>query len=521
MSIPATQLALAIAALFPTLELLHSTPIHIRTINDWIKALNNIARTLSEDDVIMLQPLRDQQTQLHNLRQSLLDYEKDLHAHVQRVLTQHAPGLTDGDMTTLRQQMTVNEWGVPISPTDTHPEYRLPVIPPSPPLGIPTHAASSSPPISPTQLSPTEKTPSQAQPPTTNATHVHPHRSPPTTPVVHRQNPQNVHPHRPLQCFITLGRGISKAITLFDPLALLVKEADRREGEEVDIHEPDDELVTTRNRQYKSYQLLLELIPGLYSKLCSPEPDEITTCLNQLQCGAKNARGDDIGRIKACVATWLNTHVSTQPPLDPDNRSNRGLQHNTTGRLLCPIEIRAKVRAGEEDYHHSSSFFARCFYSGYSGDPSQVSDGFLQSQLLLKTYAAIFTSPSSAKWIDENVSQIQTTSQRGGGETKSNVATRLCIQCVTPRTIAYSALHFSLTDARSWKAEYNGIYYPTLYHFIIDYFEDASLNQSETAHVEIQTLLKWWNKQIFPGTTKSAKTLNKSKQTLRAQRLAD
>ncbi|KAF8875363.1 hypothetical protein BD779DRAFT_1678261 [Infundibulicybe gibba] len=155
MSIPATQLALAIAALFPTLELLHSTPIHIRTINDWIKALDNIARTLSEDDVTMLQPLRDQQAQLHNLRQSLLDYEKDLHAHVQRVLTQHAPGLTNGDMTTLRQQMTVNEWGVPISPTETHPEYRLPVIPPSPPLGTPTHTASSSSPISPTQLSPT------------------------------------------------------------------------------------------------------------------------------------------------------------------------------------------------------------------------------------------------------------------------------------------------------------------------------------------------------------------------------
>jgi hypothetical protein len=42
--------------------------------------------------------------------------------------------------------------------------------------------------------------------------------------------------------------------------------------------------------------------------------------------------------LKKSVAAWLNKLPSTMPPLDPDDRSQRGFQHDTTGNLLCPIE---------------------------------------------------------------------------------------------------------------------------------------------------------------------------------------
>lgn len=58
----------------------------------------------------------------------------------------------------------------------------------------------------------------------------------------------------------------------------------------------------------------------------------------QLIRGANDARGDDINTIKKAVANFLNKCSDTQPPLQADDRSTRGLQHDTTGRLLCPIE---------------------------------------------------------------------------------------------------------------------------------------------------------------------------------------
>ncbi|KAG6838414.1 hypothetical protein C0991_011770, partial [Blastosporella zonata] len=55
--------------------------------------------------------------------------------------------------------------------------------------------------------------------------------------------------------------------------------------------------------------------------------------------GANDARSDNISTLKKAIAAWLNKLPSTEPVLNPDNRSNRGLQHNTTGRFLCPIEF--------------------------------------------------------------------------------------------------------------------------------------------------------------------------------------
>ena len=60
----------------------------------------------------------------------------------------------------------------------------------------------------------------------------------------------------------------------------------------------------------------------------------------QLDNGAEDARGDDILKIRGAVANWLN---NLQPPpvplLDPDSRTQRGIQHELIGRLLCPLKL--------------------------------------------------------------------------------------------------------------------------------------------------------------------------------------
>ena len=59
----------------------------------------------------------------------------------------------------------------------------------------------------------------------------------------------------------------------------------------------------------------------------------------QLQRAADSARSDDLNRIRACIADWLNAaRVRPEILLDPNCRQNRGIQHDVTGQLLCPAE---------------------------------------------------------------------------------------------------------------------------------------------------------------------------------------
>ncbi|KJA21502.1 hypothetical protein HYPSUDRAFT_102496, partial [Hypholoma sublateritium FD-334 SS-4] len=196
-----------------------------------------------------------------------------------------------------------------------------------------------------------------------------------------------------------------------------------------------------------------------------------------LQRGADSARSDDLNRIRACVAHWLNT-AQPRPEilLNPNCRKNRGIQHDVTGRLLCPAEfdwsdlvVRAKLRAGEENFDWLSSYHSRCFYAKYSPNANQLESGYLQSALLTQVYKAIFTSPSSAKNApdeDDDVgnmppARLQKTSS-GKGRLRRNVASKVHLNDkATSRSIAYAAvqLHFSLQTAASWASIYGGFDY--------------------------------------------------------------
>jgi hypothetical protein len=74
-----------------------------------------------------------------------------------------------------------------------------------------------------------------------------------------------------------------------------------------------------------STYVLLNLFPTLTVKF-------------ELQKGANDARGDDVMSLREAVANWLNKAYPTHASLDISTRGNRGIKHETTGRLLCPIE---------------------------------------------------------------------------------------------------------------------------------------------------------------------------------------
>ena len=114
-----------------------------------------------------------------------------------------------------------------------------------------------------------------------------------------------------------------------------------------------------RDRDWNSFQALTKLIPVLKQKISdpnelarslyytqvrrlSPQSLDSTNLLFSLQLlnGANSARSDDTSRIKPKVAEWINTRpgISSEQRLSLSNRNRRGIQHDITGRLLCPIK---------------------------------------------------------------------------------------------------------------------------------------------------------------------------------------
>ncbi|KAF9058033.1 hypothetical protein BJ165DRAFT_1521357 [Panaeolus papilionaceus] len=333
------------------------------------------------------------------------------------------------------------------------------------------------------------------------------------------------------QTTVTLGRGIRRLAALFETLDELVAEADRRaDDESMDSIDPSDEdAKLDAERLYKGYNIMLHLVPSLRSLLddLDAEVEDLDKLVSQIQKGANDARSDDLRRVKEELGNWLNSDFSPPVPFSVRSRADRGLQNDITGRLLCPIEynwedddIRAKIRDGSISI--ADDLFLVCLYPKGRGVPEDIEKGFLRSRLLVKTYCAIFTSPTSSEEFEDVETEdgpsrrkIKKTIKKA---TKSNVAAILHMSGnVTPRSIAYAAvmLVFNLTDATQWTETYNGFNFRTLWNFIVDYFEetpdDASANR-------VKALLKWWNKQVFPQHVSVSADSRKARKKLALQR---
>jgi hypothetical protein len=109
-------------------------------------------------------------------------------------------------------------------------------------------------------------------------------------------------------------------------------------------------------RSHAAVQQLLHFVPKLQDYLDNADPNDlkefytgvstyiplklfpVLTIKFQLQKGANDARGDDVLSVREAVANWLNKAYPAHTPLDISSRADRGIKHETTGWLLCPIE---------------------------------------------------------------------------------------------------------------------------------------------------------------------------------------
>jgi len=57
-----------------------------------------------------------------------------------------------------------------------------------------------------------------------------------------------------------------------------------------------------------------------------------------LQAGANDAHSDDTSHLKLAVAEWINSRDNPVERLSFYGKEERGIGHNITGRLICPID---------------------------------------------------------------------------------------------------------------------------------------------------------------------------------------
>ncbi|KAF9058639.1 hypothetical protein BDP27DRAFT_1240472, partial [Rhodocollybia butyracea] len=223
--------------------------------------------------------------------------------------------------------------------------------------------------------------------------------------------------------------------------------------------------------------------------------------------GAKNARGDDISRMKRQVAAFLNFRPLGQkadPLLNPETRIHRGFNHDLTGKLICPIHLdwsdpftRESIR--NKSIRTNDSFFIRAFYWNEEGDIRDVERGFLKGVLLVQTWREIFMHNGAiddtgdfASDKDGNASVPAPQRKKAKRSTRKCIADILNMTQVTARSIAYCAvmLRFALSPVEIWGKD-ESFNYEGLYNTILDYFECPEPGSVGADHAN--DLLKWWN----------------------------
>ncbi|KAG1745135.1 hypothetical protein EDD22DRAFT_786118, partial [Suillus occidentalis] len=143
-------------------------------------------------------------------------------------------------------------------------------------------------------------------------------------------------------------------------------------------------------------------------------------------------------------------------------------------------------------------------YTQYIYDPDDPWCGLLRSRLLVCAYKHVFTSPSSV--------------EKEPKATRSGNARLHGMTCVTIASISYIAtqVRFALSSSSVFSRTDTTTDSETFYHSLLDLLEDPEECQ------EVNELLTWWNRQVFP-TSSAAKrpvSANSALSKIRQKRLA-
>ncbi|KAF6741224.1 hypothetical protein DFP72DRAFT_1084620 [Ephemerocybe angulata] len=251
-----------------------------------------------------------------------------------------------------------------------------------------------------------------------------------------------------------------------------------------------EDLSASEKADHNIYQQLLRMVPGLEERLCTSSNHDLFYVADTLSKGIASSRSDDTKSLKSVVVDWITPlNGVLVPPISRNVKTDRGYHHPRTGELLCPVnldwndpKIRRDLSSGQ--LVPSGDLWPRFIFRGYEYVPSEPWQGLLRSSLLVSAYKHVFTSPSSVGAQNCSASRA----------TRSSNARIHGMQSVTIASIAYIAtqVRFALSSTPVFSRNDNVTDSEFFYNLVIELLEDPE----ET--VEVQDLLLWWNKQIFP-----------------------
>ncbi|KAG1844471.1 hypothetical protein F4604DRAFT_1516009, partial [Suillus subluteus] len=208
--------------------------------------------------------------------------------------------------------------------------------------------------------------------------------------------------------------------------------------------------------------------------------------------GAAGARGDDMKTLKSAVLDWISPKgAAIQPPLHRNSKIDHGFNHKLTRSPLCPTGLDWKDPEYRENLQSGEMLVCRdqwpvFLYANHTYDADDLWCGLLRNRLLVSAYKHIFTSPSS---VDKEPKATQSGNARLHG-----------MNAVTTTSIAYIAMQvqFALSSSSVFSWTDTTTDSETFYHSLLDLLEDPDESK------EVDELLMWWNRQVFP-TSSAAK----------------
>ncbi|KAG2108986.1 uncharacterized protein F5147DRAFT_745644 [Suillus discolor] len=220
---------------------------------------------------------------------------------------------------------------------------------------------------------------------------------------------------------------------------------------------PLEHFSSEERREHCVFEQLLDSYPGLLERLKNGSEEDI---LHIRELGASGARGDNTKTLKSAVLDWISPKgEAIQPPLHRNSKIDRGFNHELTGSLLCPAGLDWNDSQTKENLRSGKMLVCGdqwpiFVYAHQTYDPDDPWCGLLRSCLLVSAYKHVFTSPSSVRF-----------------------------------ALSSSSV-FSRTDTATDSE--------TFYHSLLDLLEDPDESR------EVDELLMWWNRQVFP-TSAAAK----------------
>ncbi|KAI0337343.1 hypothetical protein BDW22DRAFT_959387 [Trametopsis cervina] len=276
----------------------------------------------------------------------------------------------------------------------------------------------------------------------------------------------------------------------------------------------DEETTELRDQFYS----LMDHIPDLTTDMQFYVQDEdiFLELINFLQGAVDGARRDDVRTMKggtiSLISNWRGqgpvTHFNSDKTL-------RGFNHPTIGRLLCPCDLlpdfdqnadRFCTQVTEGHRVIEAGDFPAFLYDETEYDSQRLDKGLLRSPYLVACFRYLFTGRSSAAQSGPGPSNIG----------RPSIAVKHKNRRVLPEMIAWAAVlvRFGLSSQSNWCLQDGAFDLTEFYKLIVGLF---SARRSKWS---IETLI-WWNLKVWgPSSLEDHEKLAVSNRPTIAARLA-